>query len=383
VNDSQASRVASALRTIQERGGRIADELDTRRSELDRATQDVQSIGGRMSSEMVDNLEDALKRLGRAQQSLGMLSRTIDDYLPQLEGAAAASPPAQMGYRTLKFRESATQGGKPAYKPPVKGPVSEPELTWVPKDTHGHGANPKGGEFEYEFSGGFEVPLSNGGKLTVEAGVGDEAEVGKVRQQIEKHLAGLPDGPRKAITRVRVYGGTNPADPHWRADPGYSDNHTSAATAGDGTINFWTPTEKSHTWTSQRIFDHEAAHAMTAGGGPPSGEASWDKAQFHDIGHAKGYEGQTITFDDELGDIPQPGYERGGFPGVTDYAASSISEDWAESVRLVMYEQRKGHDGKKGIGQRADGTRVTFEDLYPGRMAIVREHFLQTPGGVP
>jgi hypothetical protein len=57
---------------------------------------------------------------------------------------------------------------------------------------------------------------------------------------------------------------------------------------------------------------------------------------------------------------------------ITGYAANSLAEDWAESVRLWQLDRQRGRLAVRGY---TNPEPVRFADLWPGRAGILDARF--------
>jgi hypothetical protein len=209
---------------------------------------------------------------------------------------------------------------------------------------------------------------------------------GAVADHTMQRLAALPADLRVDLERVNHLAGRNPQDPYWARrynQPGFR----SAATGGNGTVNSW-----SHSM-SDGTLHHELGHvagrtgqltedipeAIPAGwrqpytAGPPDAD-EWTVAAIDDADVARAG-ADRVTWERAGGELPRvslPASLASDPYAITGYAANSLAEDWAESVRLWQLDRQRGRLAVRGY---TNPEPVRFADLWPGRAGILDARF--------
>lgn len=237
-----------------------------------------------------------------------------------------------------------------------------------------------------------------------------DAELGERRlRALAVQLDALPANMQRRFKAVALAAGRNPGDEYWSRM--YGRDVTAAATArsSEGTITAW-----GGYGIAQRTLLHEGGHILGgdggiardiseaelqelaaemgdmnsnrgqmwwswSSGGPrgATGGAQWVSAALKDRAATNAWAARDID-----GAI---GSRAGGHPitwnelGVTTYGREAAFEDWAESIRLYLYDQRVGpiasiveRDPKTGFVHPVD---VRFADLFPNRARLLRKLF--------
>lgn len=249
-----------------------------------------------------------------------------------------------------------------------------------------------------------------------------EADAVTVAQRWSRAVEKVPAGLRASVTGFAWLKGQSPADAHWAAVYNIP-NFTSSATGGDGTITFW------NVPPSVGTIAHEFGHtldrsapstipgsSLTDDGGPghsplPSGYnpadpgtsqlamtpsfhySSWTQVRKDDEWTQRSWQ-QLFKAADDNG-LPTSLTEVRKAPGdhsiligesdgtssfaPTDYGRVSVGEDFAESVRLYLKDQRVGKLGYLTPTDSTAGVNIRFADLWPERAAYLSHVFGQEP----
>ena len=150
--------------------------------------------------------------------------------------------------------------------------------------------------------------------------------------QANRVIDRLPQSLRKELSQIAFVDYQNPMDDYWREK--YKNFPGSFATGGARGIAFYA--NSAFDTSDQTIFEtllHEAGHTVDERYG---NAGMW---------FSQGKEYQTAVSNDT---------KNGNKPYVTEYASNSITEDFAESVKLFF-------------------TEAQFENSYPSRSAIIRK----------
>lgn len=185
-----------------------------------------------------------------------------------------------------------------------------------------------------------------------------EAEVEKAISQVAKLLDELPANlkGKDKLESLVVARGRSPADAFWGKQYN-TDNFRCAAQGGYGEITYWTG--GGGRLETQSVFDHEMGHIIGLDSGPLN-PAEWKRAVEADKAYAK------TNIRDQIYGGGSHDLRIGG-DGVTSYGSNSEKEDWAESVRLWLHNDREGYIGVTS----SDGERMTYRDLFPNRAKLV------------
>ncbi len=164
--------------------------------------------------------------------------------------------------------------------------------------------------------------------------------------------AALPQTLR-TLTMLEVVNGPSPDDEDQRSDTGDAGTQVMAESAFGHTTFF-----RGDVNETQANLDHELGHNAGRRGGPIN-PYEWAEA-------AKADEAHTL---EEYG--AHRGSLNGGFAtgqiGIDNYGMYSITEDWAEAVRLFTKDWRKGTIGY------LKGQPLRFAETFPNRDRLIRQ----------
>lgn len=197
----------------------------------------------------------------------------------------------------------------------------------------------------------------------------------------------LPPEIRGRLDRVNIFNGKSPDEEYWSRV--YGNPGSILAQTGNKAVTVWHSNDEVATKSlTQSTFEHEAGHLMFEGGGPLD-EDEWITAANADSDFGRMKYG-VKSGDYIYGNTPDS--FRGfmvGVRGVSDYAASSLVEDWAESIRLFLLDRRIGSIGTLAavhepggfdeivttpLPKGVSGTEpVRFGAVYPNRDNLIRE----------
>lgn len=192
---------------------------------------------------------------------------------------------------------------------------------------------------------------------------------GEDLQGLREDVRNAPDALLDNTDQVNVVNNGNPQDVYWEAAYGQKD-FTSAATAGNGEVNFYGGSYGNGSGT----LHHELGHSSGDDSGAPS-EDAWGDAIADDRGRSADLAGKKDV-------EPTSGVTTADQDGVTSYAELALSsskganenEDWADSVRLYMQSREQG--GIMKVETADGGTRaVPFEELFPARAKILDGYY--------
>jgi hypothetical protein len=191
---------------------------------------------------------------------------------------------------------------------------------------------------------------------------GDDA---KQISDIRSYIQASPEGMRETLEHVNLLDGRNPQDVYWESEYGIED-FTSGAVGGGGQMTYFLG------GSGESTFYHELGHISGTDGGAPDDDA-WGDAIESDAGIDDTFMEQGVV-------VESGGTVGGGLNGVSDYADTSYtnsgseSEDWADSVELWLHSRRAGGLVTVKLPDGSTQT-ATFEELYPGRAAILEAFY--------
>lgn len=209
--------------------------------------------------------------------------------------------------------------------------------------------------------GSYDVEVgSDKFRMTLSASLDGQAE--QFARELLQEYVKIPQHMRHVLTEVRISDAPNPADKEWEKRygiPGFS----SAASAGDGVMNFYNGAKHQGRSTVAHAFVHEFGHLV--GQQVEENQDTWlerllprrfDSQRYPD-GWEKAMKADGKAVDGGLPVVGADGKER-------QYSESSPSEDFAEAFQ----EYVKAHlQGKEALAK--------FHATYPNRAKILADIF--------